>query len=297
MRDDQYVVQLPDFLRIAWVSERAKSVWASRLAAVAQAWQGIEVKSVLEGVRKCAITRVNGSFAGDLADLAASAGCSSRLLPTLIGDRPSSLVGICRDSADLDRLASSSDIEALGQLLGYPPCCIEKHIVRASPVSRSFGEWASVTKPADLASRTETIEEEYVEVTSEDMELCNQLWSVIGIRQVPHEVCSINCKRSYSQAETFRKMMDSQIAEWSEQLFSWPVEWSALHGIGELRSPILKLAFPTVATLRKKTIWWRGSQFPTEGAHGVRFPFNQYEAFNSIASHSHHQLVSIATNP
>jgi hypothetical protein len=53
----------------------------------------------------------------------------------------------------------------------------------------------------------------------------------------------------------------------------WPVEWSALHGIAEIKTPIVKLSTRTDATPEKLILRYHGERYPQEGAHGVRFPY------------------------
>lgn len=51
--------QLPDFTRISWVSDRARSVWQPRISRITNAWLEIEWRSVLVGVRPCCLTSVS----------------------------------------------------------------------------------------------------------------------------------------------------------------------------------------------------------------------------------------------
>lgn len=50
---------LPDFTRLAWVSERAREVWQPRIVDIGGAWSRIEWLSLVEGVRACSLTRMN----------------------------------------------------------------------------------------------------------------------------------------------------------------------------------------------------------------------------------------------
>ena len=55
------------------------------------------------------------------------------------------------------------------------------------------------------------------------------------------------------------------------EMFQWPVEWSALHGIAEIRTPILKMARNTDMMESKRVLRRPGSAFPEEGARGDSF--------------------------
>jgi SAM-dependent methyltransferase len=68
---------------------------------------------------------------------------------------------------------------------------------------------------------------------------------------------------------------------WVGEILSWPVEWSALHGIAEIRLPILKISARTDATGRRYVVRRPGTSYPDEGASGLRFP---YRAPTSVAA-------------
>ena len=57
-------------------------------------------------------------------------------------------------------------------------------------------------------------------------------------------------------------------AAWLKEILSWPVEWSALHGIAELRTPISRTTAATDATGDKLVVRYN----PDEGATGNTFP-------------------------
>jgi hypothetical protein len=61
--------------------------------------------------------------------------------------------------------------------------------------------------------------------------------------------------------------------DWMLQILDWPVEWSALHGIAEIKTPILKVSTCTDATPCKYTVRYKGRSTPPEAAQGLRFPF------------------------
>jgi SAM-dependent methyltransferase len=61
--------------------------------------------------------------------------------------------------------------------------------------------------------------------------------------------------------------------DWILEILHWPVEWSALHGIAEIKTPILKISTKTDATAKKYLIQRRGTRYPVEGAQGLKFPY------------------------
>ena len=55
---DRLAHVLPDFTRISWVSDRARSIWEPRIGRIGTAWAEIEWRSVEAGIRRCALTSV-----------------------------------------------------------------------------------------------------------------------------------------------------------------------------------------------------------------------------------------------
>jgi hypothetical protein len=51
------------------------------------------------------------------------------------------------------------------------------------------------------------------------------------------------------------------------------VRYSALHGIAEVKSPVMKISTRTDATAGESIVEWEGSSYPPEGAVGLHFPF------------------------
>jgi hypothetical protein len=60
---------------------------------------------------------------------------------------------------------------------------------------------------------------------------------------------------------------------WLLQILRWPVEWSALNGIAEIKTPIAKLSAATETTSMKYVVRRVGDGYPVEGATGITFPY------------------------
>ena len=81
----------------------------------------------------------------------------------------------------------------------------------------------------------------------------NILWRWMGPRAVPHLPCSFDCRASVEFANTAdgpwpRARITARRWTWLEEILSWPVSWSALHGIAEVKTPVLKASTRTDAT-------------------------------------------------
>jgi hypothetical protein len=162
-----------------------------------------------------------------------------------------------------------SDHHGVGRLLGFPPCCRDFfHRVwvdeRLTDTTWSQARESRPDAPGDIIEvdgRAET----------------NVLNRWLGVRAVHHLPCRFDCAPSVRLG---RRHLDAlaeigyvREAAWIEDILSWPAEWSALHGIAEIRNPVVKVVTATDATTAKRVVRWRGEAYPAEGAVGLRFPF------------------------
>lgn len=97
-----------------------------------------------------------------------------------------------------------------------------------------------------------------------------------------HLPCSFQCKPSIELAEQLegiaRSLGFQQEADWLTEMLHWPVQWSALHGIAEIKTPIAKLSANTDATGTKHTVNYLGNRYPEEGVPGLTFPYQPPKA-------------------
>ena len=73
-----------------------------------------------------------------------------------------------------------------------------------------------------------------------------------------------------------RSPRDGRVIEelgWFRSLTRWPVAWSALHGIAEVRTPVLKLATNTDPTAERLDVRLHSDQAVERAAAGVTFPY------------------------
>jgi hypothetical protein len=61
--------------------------------------------------------------------------------------------------------------------------------------------------------------------------------------------------------------------DWLEAMLRWPAEWSALHGIAEVKTGVLRFIAPAAYTAGRRSVRHPGSQFAPEAARGLRFPY------------------------
>jgi hypothetical protein len=149
-----------------------------------------------------------------------------------------------------------SDNDTIGRLLGYPDCC------RAFFERVWVGErWMDTTYP--------------MSETSPARVGINPLWRWHGVRSVSHLPCAFDCQPSIHLGDRALDVMAVKWPEeavWMREILSWPVKWTALHGIAEITTPIHRTSVPTDATETRLEVRYLGTGYPAEGVRGSAFP-------------------------
>ena len=280
---------LPDFTRVSWVSDGARETWQPRIRSIGAAWDEIEWRSIISGVRDCCITVVTPEeyieHAGKWAKLGLSTlpieiqalssySYSATNAPAAYG-QPFGfrlVLGAPKSVASFKDAYDACDNEAIGSHLGYPPCCtrfFERVWVEQRMVDTTW-PMALATTPA--ANGADTLE------VSGPIE-ANILWRWMGVRAVPHLPCSFDCGATVELGQRLIRLGHqagfNEEMQWLREILNWPAEWSALHAIAEIKTPLLKVSARTDATARKYTVRRIGEAYPEEGAQGVRFPYRR----------------------
>ena len=278
---------LPDFTRVAWVSDEAHDVWQPRFERLTTAWFEIEWRAVLAGVRSCAVTMATPEELLTQAPRWAAEGLNALPVEMVgLSGQPYSatstpyepgepflyrlVIGRPVDVAAFTRAWDAANEEAIGDLLGYPACCREFF-------RRVWVDDAMVDTTWPMAAATETPGDDGTTIDVDGPAQANILWRWMGARAVPHLPCRFDCPATVEFADRLiavgRANGFDQEMGWLLEILSWPVEWSALHGIAEVKTPILKVSTRTDATARRYTVRRRGAAFPFEGANGLSFAF------------------------
>jgi hypothetical protein len=287
--DDRLAFRLPEFTRTSWVSAAAREEWAPCFERIGRAWGEIEWLSVAGGVRPCGLVSIAPpDYAREAVRWAAGGVLSlplriegmsrhsyaSESSPPEPG-KPYVFRVILSRSLDLAmRLAEAwraDDDDMIGELLGYPSCCRRAFVDVRSKRRCTDTTWqmaVSTARPVPSPDLT-------VELAGAPFG--NVLWRWMGVRAVPHLPCRFDCRETLNLG---RKLLDlgagaGYVDEMDclKQVLSWPVEWSALHGIAEIKTPIMKVSTRTDATARKRVVRFQGEAYPEAGASGLRFPY------------------------
>jgi hypothetical protein len=279
--------ELPDFTRLMWVTDRARGVWEPRLERIRKAWLEIEWLAVAEGVRRCCITFATpedfltrgpqwanlGLNASPVALEAVSNYSYGNRSQVYQPGKPFVFRFVLGKPADVVAFQAayvSSDEQAIAEFLGYPPCCYEMY--RRVWVDEGCVDttWAMALNTAAPVNGDRVLR---VAGPPEANILCR--W--IGVRAVSHLPCRFDCPLTVALGKQFmdigRRAGYREEMAWLREILSWPVEWSALHGIAEIKTPVLKVSTSTDATARKYAVQRPGDTYPPEAVHGLYFPY------------------------
>lgn len=289
---------LPDFTRIIWHSEAARQVWESRISRINKMWGAVERQAVVDGIRDSCLTFVDPQHLPEVSMWAAKRGLvvlpvavngvasqySATSAPVVGGAFQYRIVLTRRDLNDLPGkwariwTAGELDNNAVGEMLGYPECCRKFF-------QRVWIDEQKIDTTWDMANAGHAT---VWEVACDDNKACaivvpehtppesNILLRWLGVRLVPHLPCAFDCSWTRAHGRTFEEIaqsIDGEARNWLYEMLSWPVEWSALHGIAEIRTPLLTISTRTDATSDRLVVKKEGERYPDEGASGLKFPF------------------------
>ncbi len=265
--------------RLSWVSAAARQTWAPRRDQVATAWHDAECRSVADGLRRAAILRVAGEVLAERtaewrALNLAVIPLEMRLATGPARDNPDTRlefdVAIVQRDCETQFIGSweRNDVAEIAALLGTPACCraaglrASRHRLR-DPVWSMAMATVSHARPARRVIEMNILPE------------TNILLAAIGIRAVPHRPCRFDCERSILFGTKLRQpgSAGTDGSRWGAEILAWPLEWSALHGIAEIRTPVFKLVTDTDYSAHRYCVRSRGSAWPQEGARGLMFPY------------------------
>jgi hypothetical protein len=207
------------------------------------------------------------------------------------------VIGVPHNTADFKQAWDATDDEEIGRLLGYPACCHEffKQVwVEQAMVDTTWPMAAATTPPPDSADSVTALA-----VTGPPE--ANILWRWMGVRAVSHLPCRFDCENTVALGkqliEVGQKHGYEREMDWLLEILSWPVEWSALHGIAEIKTPVLKVSTRTDATAQKYVVRRTGESYPAEGSRGLNFPYSVPAGLRLTESHGFQQGLSNPIEP
>lgn len=274
-----------EFTRHHWKNAGTRAVWKPRIREASACISELEWRSVLAGIRACALRIVAPNELQALIGMLAPYDLNVVSLEKIAGgDGYGSSRAAPREGepfnywcaigrvGDLQLMKSAQlnrDDEAIGRLLGYPPCCTDfYHRARAEE------EFVDTTWPmAQNTTKKRSISPTHVEIP--EVSWCNVLLKWIGIRIVFHLPCSFDCQPTVQMAAKFAGIARSagfnQEMEWLEEMLGWPVEWTALNGLAEILTPVGTISTVTDATAETYRVTYKGGELSCQPT-GRAFP-------------------------
>lgn len=283
--------QMPEFLRTVWVSEAARAYWEPKIQAVSLVWGQIERATVLHGLRPGTLQSITPENLPDMQRW-----CVSKSLLMLIvgmegtqGAYGNAAVPYQPGQPFTYRVYMGADPEAffttrhdnfaVGKALGFPPCC-----------TQFFDEWWRARGWRDLA---------YPALCGEEGDVlfelfrraphANLLLRHLGVRPVFHLPCSFACEATqrlgYEIAALMRTLGYEREEGWAHTLLSMPMEWSSLHGVAMVVTPLFKLVYDSDPLPSKVTLRLRSPVYPQHGATSSTFPFTMEKPLRVVKRH------------
>jgi hypothetical protein len=261
-----------EFTRHHWADAAVRAIWEQRIGKVSACVAELEWRSILEGVRSCALRPVAPDELEGFGSILARYGLIVVPLEKLaVGNAYTSVrrqplegepfdfwcaVGRPLDVQLVESLHSCSDNEALGRLLGYPPCCTAFY-----DQVRRRDQFMDTTWPmARNTTDKRTITAAHIEIPA--LSKSNILLKCLGIRVVFHLPCSFDCLPTADLAETLIDFAKAagfhEEMNWLIEMLSWPVEWSALYGLADISTPLGTTYTATDVTATRYQVSYRG---------------------------------------
>jgi precorrin-6B methylase 1 len=287
---DPLPFRLNGFLGVMWASSEAQDNWAPRLSRIRDALRDLECQSVAEGHRACALFTGQAAGHASLRQEAAAHGLSWHLMSepgsamehywltetatVRVPSRQAMVIASDRHLADFLTAWREDDYRVVGRMLGIPACCLQTfHEVCGDSAHILDPTWLYAARSNPYAQANK------VAISSGEtrVDATNTLLRWIGLRAVPYFPCCNECLATADIARTLENAAQAAGTgrewNWLMTILSWPTEWTALHGIAEVKTPILKFRTATDATAGKYTVQWAGRSFPEDGAVGIGFPY------------------------
>lgn len=261
--------RLPRFVRQVFVGEAQRETWAPRLAAIRMALKQLNVWSVARQLNSVSSLSALPSEVFDIHNEAAAHGLRALLLvkPDKERGEHQLIIGSAIHVASYKRAWEANDTDALGELAGVPDCCRRAHA--------AFREAELIDPVWSLTTARSRTSETEADVRCPPS--MNILLRPLGIDLLGYVPCSFECeeslRRGAARLSLAREAGTAEAFAWLEEVLGWPIEWSALHGIAELKTAILKSAYNTDFTPQRLILRYHGRALAADAARGLSFAY------------------------
>lgn len=270
---------LPPFVRHTYVGEPQRAIWEPRIEAVRAALVRLGVLAASRGSRPLSLVSVTPAEVFTIHNLAASHGLHARLLSRSARTlREWMVIGGEHLSAAYLQAWEKQEDAILDELAGVPACCQQAH-THVQKRDRCDARWPLLADHCSAGGPG---------VDAHYSLVLNTLFSPLGIDLLGYQPCSPQCTESQRRGRAWldlgREAGLAEAMDWLTEILDWPAEWSALHGIAELKTGIIKLAYDTEFTHAKVTVRYHGQTLAAGAARGLSFAYRQPQHRRRILS-------------
>ncbi|MDB4897563.1 MAG: Radical domain protein [Firmicutes bacterium] len=258
---------LPYFVRHAFVGEAQRATWAPRFDAVRSALGRIAVLAVARQMVPIAVSTVVAADVFALHTFAAAHDLHTWLLPKEPRERLQRVaIGGHAEIGMYKRAREQADQATLDELTGIPSCC-RKPRTEAQSAEPSDPVWAMVAgHPLDSSA-----------VDVDSTSALSPVLRCLGLDVLGYDACSFHCPESLVRGATLlalgREAGMTEAMDWLAAIMDWPVEWTALHGIAEVKTGVLKVVYRTGYTPDKVIVRYHGRLLAPDAARGLSFAY------------------------
>jgi uncharacterized protein len=253
--------------RVSWVSPAARLRWEKRLDELSTLIEDMTVHAARGLHGKCSARVVPRTSLKRLIELAETHGLAWAELP--VEALPGGIYARWTDSHPSVFIAGTAEViskvKAAGidrtaaevhSFLDLPQCCLNfaAKSIRHEGAAALHG---TINIPASVPTHT--------------------LLAPLELSALAIHPCRYDCTQAIGFAEcllqTMAELGFASQAAWLRDCLAWPLSYSELHGIAEIKTPVFKLCFDTGVDLGHRRVLRNGSGLAEEGAVGLSFPF------------------------
>jgi hypothetical protein len=236
----------PAFCRSSWASETARALWEPRFRAARTACEDLAVLQVADGARGT-VAVIRPASLARMTALAAERGVALH---------------------SLDAAPATAHAVAAGRL-GRLLVAIGGGEAPAADPIEDCDDMDPVWRLAGAAGADE--------VAVEGGWAANPLLAPVGLLVQPLWPSSFDCPDAAACGTALvaaaARHDRAEAIGWLHEALSWPVAWSALHGIAETKTPVFRFIRNTPPTPGKLSVRREGGAMPEASARGLGFPF------------------------
>ncbi|MBB6330857.1 hypothetical protein HNP24_001807 [Chryseobacterium sediminis] len=277
MIPDKLNFELPAFNRISWVSEALRSEWEPVLAVLPEMIDGIFTSDQIVDLVPIQIKSIS---VNDLFSFKKQI-ISKGLFAEQINDLPTAILlyfGL-KNEEHKNYVVFGKRYHVLSFLKGIQEQNYDTILEYLHPPTllywTEFSKLDLIDNTWALLAKTDGIIDS---LTRYPKNVINPLWSSLGMAPIPYFPAFADCQHSLEIASAIQALAnetDHKLAcSWTE-ILSWPIEWSAMHGIAEIKTPIFKRVYNTDSTAKKYVLRLESEVYPEKGLNGLLFPYRK----------------------